>query len=97
MIAAEFNHTNKLNILLTNRRIAFLLRPVVFHIGDILMLSAAFYERIIGVIGEENLRGLTTSQETNLKKKYKKLLDKKGGDLDEISFDDIFEVWLEVS
>ena len=75
----------------------FLLRPVVFHIGDILMLSTAFYERIIGVIGEENLRGLTTSQETNLKKKYKKLLDKKGGDLDEISFDDIFEVWMDIN
>ena len=61
------------------------------------MLSTAFYERIIGVIGEENLRSLTTNQETDLKKKYKKLLDKKGGDLDEISFDDIFEVWMEVS
>jgi hypothetical protein len=61
------------------------------------MLSAAFYERISGVIGEENLRDLPTRQETDLKKKYKKLLDKKGGDLDEISFDDIFEVWLEVS
>ena len=96
MIAAEDNHTNKLNILLTNRRVNFLLRLVVSYIGDILMLSTAFYERIIGVIGEENLRSLTTNQETDLKKKYKKLLDKKGGDLDEISFDDIFEVWMEV-
>ena len=97
MIAVEDNHTNKLNILLTNRRVDFSLRLVVFYIGDILMLSTAFYERIIGVIGEENLRSLTTNQETVLKKKYKKLLDQKGGDLDEISFDDIFEVWMEVS
>ena len=60
------------------------------------MLSAAFYERIIGVIGEENLRGLTASQESDLIKRYKKLLNKKGGDLDEISYDDIFEIWMKV-
>ena len=60
------------------------------------MLSAAFYERIIGVIGEENLRGLTASQESNLIKRYKKLLNKNGGDLDEISYDDIFEIWMKV-
>jgi len=61
------------------------------------MLSTAFYERIIGAIGEENLRGLTASQETDLMKRYKKLLNKKGGDLDEISYDDIFEVWVKVT
>jgi|TARA_B110000971_G_scaffold60471_1_gene61697 hypothetical protein len=61
------------------------------------MLSAAFYERIIGAIGEENLRGLTASQESDLMKRYKKLLNKKGGDLDEISYDDIFEVWVKVT
>ena len=60
------------------------------------MLSTAYYERIIGTIGEENLRGLTASQESDLMKKYKKLLNKKGGDLDEISYDDIFEVWMKV-
>jgi hypothetical protein len=60
------------------------------------MLSTAFYERIISTIGEENLRGLTASQESDLMKKYKKLLNKKGGDLDEISYDDIFEVWMKV-
>ena len=60
------------------------------------MLSTAFYERIIGVIGEENLRGLTASQESNLIKRYKKLLNKNGGDLDEISYDDIFEIWMKV-
>jgi|TARA_B110000259_G_C13954343_1_gene378095 hypothetical protein len=61
------------------------------------MLSTAFYERIIGAIGEENLRGLTASQESDLMKRYKKLLNKKGGDLDEISYDDIFEVWVKVT
>ena len=61
------------------------------------MLSTAFYERIIGAIGEENLRGLTASQESDLMKRYKKLLNKKGGGLDEISYDDIFEVWVKVT
>jgi len=60
------------------------------------MLSTAFYERIIGAIGEENLRGLTASQESDLMKRYKKLLNKKGGDLDEITYDDLFEVWVQV-
>ncbi|CAI8337392.1 MAG: Uncharacterised protein [Porticoccaceae bacterium UBA1117] len=67
------------------------------HIGNIKMLSTAFYERIIGAIGEENLRGLTANQESDLIKKYDKLLNKKGGDLDEISYDDIVEVWMQVS
>ena len=40
------------------------------HIGNIKMLSTAFYERIIGAIGEENLRGLTANQESDLIKKY---------------------------
>ena len=66
------------------------------HIGNIKMLSTAFYERIIGAIGEENLRGLTASQESDLIKKYKKLLDKKAGDLDEISYNEIFDVWMKV-
>ena len=61
------------------------------------MLSTAFYERIIGAIGEENLRGLTASQESDLMKRYKKIKNKKGGDLDEISYDDIFEVWVKVT
>ena len=61
------------------------------------MLSTAFYERIIGAIGEENLRGLTASQESNLIKRYNKLFNKKGGNLDEISYDDIIEVWMKVS
>ena len=68
-----------------------------FYIGNIKMLSTAFYERIIGAIGEENLRGLTASQESNLIKRYNKLLNKKGGNLDEISYDDIIEVWMKVS
>jgi len=55
------------------------------------------FERIVGAIGEENLRGLTASQESNLIKRYNKLLNKKGGDLDEISYDDIIEVWMQVS
>jgi hypothetical protein len=91
------NKKYKLNILSTKWLIVFLLSIVIFHIGNIKMLSTAFYERIIGAIGEENLRGLTASQESNLIKRYNKLLNKKGGDLDEISYDDIIEVWMQVS
>jgi hypothetical protein len=91
------NKKYKLNILSTKWLIVFLLSIVIFHIGNIKMLSTAFYERIIGAIGEENLRGLTASQESNLIKRYNKLLNKKGGELDEISYDDIIEVWMQVS
>jgi hypothetical protein len=91
------NKKYKLNILSTKWLIVFLLSIVIFHIGNIKMLSTAFYERIVGAIGEENLRGLTASQESNLIKRYNKLLNKKGGDLDEISYDDIIEVWMQVS
>ena len=91
------NKKYKLNILSTKWLIVFLLSIVIFHIGKIKMLSTAFYERIIGAIGEENLRGLTASQESNLLKRYNKLLNKKGGELDEISYDDIIEVWMQVS
>jgi hypothetical protein len=91
------NKKYKLNILSTKWLIVFLLSIVIFHIGNIKMLSTAFYERIIGAIGEENLRGLTASQESNLLKRYNKLLNKKGGELDEISYDDIIEVWMQVS
>ena len=92
----QINKINKLNILSTKWLIAFSSGHSHLHIGNIKMLSTAFYERIIGAIGEENLRGLTASQESDLIKRYKKLLDKKAGDLDEISYDEIFDVWMKV-
>ena len=70
---------------------------VIFILGISKCSVQLFYERIIGAIGEENLRGLTANQESDLIKKYDKLLNKKGGDLDEISYDDIVEVWMQVS
>ena len=73
-----------------------LLSLITFKTEEINMLSAAFYERIIGAIGEENLSGLSASQDATLIKKYKALLNKKGGDLDEITYDDLFEVWAQV-
>ena len=73
-----------------------LLSLITFKTEEINMLSAAFYERIIGAIGEENLSGLSASQEATLIRKYKALLNKKGGDLDEITYDDLFEVWVQV-
>ena len=73
-----------------------LLSLITFKTEEINMLSAAFYERIIGAIGEENLSGLSASQEATLIRRYKALLNKKGGDLDEITYDDLFEVWAQV-
>jgi len=57
------------------------------------MLTNAFYERILGTIGENELNMLSDSESTALLKQYKKLLNKKNGDLDEISYDDIIDVW----
>tara|TARA_B100000787_G_scaffold47740_1_gene34248 strand:- start:112 stop:303 length:192 start_codon:yes stop_codon:yes gene_type:complete len=57
------------------------------------MLTNAFYERILGTIGENELNMLSDSESIALLKQYKKLLNKKNGDLDEISYDDIINVW----
>ena len=57
------------------------------------MLTNAFYERILGIIGENELNMLSDSESIALLKQYKKLLNKKNGDLDEISYDDIINVW----
>ena len=57
------------------------------------MLTNAFYERILGTIGENELNMLSDSESTALLKQYKKLLNKNNGDLDEISYDDIINVW----
>ena len=91
----------KISIKITLKKIntglrILLLSLITFKTEGINMLSAAFYERIIGAIGEENLSGLSASQDATLIKKYKALLNKKGGDLDEITYDDLFEVWAQV-
>ena len=57
------------------------------------MLTNAFYERILGTIGENELNMLSDSESTALLKQYKKLFNKKNGDLDEISYDDIINIW----
>lgn len=57
------------------------------------MLTNAFYERILAVIDENDLNMLSAAQSTDLMKRYKKLLNEKNGDLDEISYEDIVNVW----
>lgn len=57
------------------------------------MLTNAYYERILGTIGENNLNMLSNSEAAELMKQYKKLLGQKKGDLDEITYDDIIDVW----
>jgi hypothetical protein len=57
------------------------------------MLTNAFYERILGTIGENDLNMLSDTEAAQLMKQYKKLLNQKKGDLDEISYNDIIDVW----
>ena len=58
------------------------------------MLSESYYERIFSVIGKDNLKDLSASQEASLMKSFEKLLKKKDGDLGEVTPDEIIEVWL---
>ena len=58
------------------------------------MLSGSYYERIFSVIGKDNLRNLSPSQEASLMKGFEKLLKQNDGDLGEITPDEIIEVWL---
>jgi len=57
------------------------------------MLTNAFYERILGTIGENDLNVLSDSEAAELMKQYKKLLSRKKGDLTEITYDDIIDIW----
>ena len=58
------------------------------------MLSESYYERIFSVIGKDNLKDLSASQEASLMKGFEKLLKQKDGDLGEVTPDEIIEVWL---
>ena len=57
------------------------------------MLTNAFYERILGTIGENDLNMLSDREAAELMKQYKKLLSRKKGDLTEITYDDIIDIW----
>ena len=57
------------------------------------MLTNAFYERILGTIGENDLHMVLDSEAAELLKQYKKLLSRKKGDLTEITYDDIIDIW----
>ena len=58
------------------------------------MLSESYYERIFSVIGKDNLKNLSPSQEASLMKGFEKLFKQNDGDLGEITPDEIIEVWL---
>ena len=58
------------------------------------MLSESYYERIFSVIGKDNLKNLSSSQEASLMKGFEKLFKQNDGDLGEITPDEIIEVWL---
>jgi len=58
------------------------------------MLSESYYERIFSVIGKDNLKSLSPSQEASLMKGFEKLLKQKNWDLGEVTADAIIEVWV---
>ena len=58
------------------------------------MLSESYYERIFSVMGKDNLKNLSPSQEASLMKGFEKLLKQKDGDLGEVTPDEIIGVWL---
>jgi len=58
------------------------------------MISESYYERIFSVIGKDNLKSLSPSQEASLMKGFEKLLKQKNGDLGEVTADAIIEVWV---
>ena len=58
------------------------------------MISESYYERIFSIIGKDNLKNLSPSQEASLMKGFDKLLKQKDGDLGEVTPDESSEVWL---
>ena len=58
------------------------------------MLSETYHERIFSVIGKDNLKSLSPSQEASLMKGFEKLLKQKNGDLGEVTADAIIEFWV---
>jgi len=65
----------------------------LFYFKEFKMLRDDFYDRIIATLGENDLNMLSNSQATELMTEYKNLLKRKGGQLDEISYNDIIFIW----
>ena len=57
------------------------------------MLSHKLYEKLSNVISQSALNNLTDTQAEALEEELSILVQKKNGDIDEISYDDILDAW----
>ena len=57
------------------------------------MLSHKLYEKLSNVISQSALNNLTDTQAEALEEELSILVQKKNGDIDEISYDDLLDAW----
>ena len=57
------------------------------------MLSHKLYEKLSNIISQSALNNLSDTQVEALEEELSKLVREKTGDIDEISYDDLFAAW----
>ena len=57
------------------------------------MLSHKIYEKLSNIISQSTLNSLSDTQVEALEEELSKLVQKKNGDIDEISYDDLLLSW----
>ena len=57
------------------------------------MLSHEIYEKLSNIISQSELNSLSDIQIEALEEELSKLVQEKGGDIDEISYDDLLVAW----
>ena len=57
------------------------------------MLSHEIYEKLSNIISQSALNSLSDTQVEALEEELSKIVQKKNGDIDEISYDDLLVAW----
>ena len=57
------------------------------------MLSHEIYEKLSNIISQSTLNSLSDTQVEALEEELSKLVQKKNGDINEISYDDLLVAW----
>ena len=57
------------------------------------MLSNKIYEKLSNIIGQSAINSLLDTQVEALEEELSKLVQKKNGDINEISYDDLLVAW----
>jgi len=57
------------------------------------MLSHKIYEKLSNLVSQSTLNSLSDTQVEALEEELSKLVQKKNGDIDEISYDDLLVAW----